>query len=126
MESTSVRTLASSYGARKQRVRYTAHYPGTTQNSVVLYSGSEQGYKAHAPNYEEMFTVFSGTSHQFHDFMTNVNHKVLVHKENWDNIRRHYKEPWSCKRAIGEYSRPTEMYQSELTPVSFRSSKYED
>jgi hypothetical protein len=128
METVAVRTLASdTLEARKKRVRYTAYYPCSTQAPVVLYSGSEQGYKAHAPNYEEMFSVFSGSQLQFSNFMLlNGHRKVVVHKENWDNVGRRNKEPWSCKRAIGDYPRPSEMYQTELAPASFRSSKYED
>ena len=128
METTSVRTLSSTpHAARKKRVRYTAYYPNSTQAPKVLYSGSEQGYQAWPSNYEEMFVVCTGSQLQFHNFMLmNSHHKVLLHKENWESLGRRAKEPWLCKRAIGDYPRPSEMYQTELTPASTRSSKYED
>lgn len=127
METDSVITVQASPLARKKRVRYTAYYPAHGQAPAVLYSGSEAGYKAHSSNYEEMFPVVTGSKLALSDYLlANSQLKVVVHKENWENLSRRTKEPFLCKRAIGDYSSDS-IYQTELTAAQTRrSSKIED
>lgn len=126
MESAVVHTVSSNpYESRKHRVRYTAYYQNS-QKTKVLYSGSEQGYQAF-PNLEEIYIVLGGSPFQVTQFMLdNPQHKIVVHKENWSNsLGRRSKEPWFCKRSGGDYPRPDEMYQSELSQFTVKTSKHE-
>ena len=108
----SVRTLSSTHAARKNKVRYTAYYPNSNRTEV-LYSGSEQGYRAHSSNYEEMYLVSGGSLLQFANFRLNHPDQIVVHKENWTSDLRRRHETFSNKRSVGEY--PTDqLYQTEL------------